>query len=757
MAVPFSPESARWLARLAAVLVCACLLAPADGLAATIDGVVLDPDGRPVPGATIVLLAEGTVDTRLTSDQSGAFRADGLAAGTYELRVLIDGFRAAPLRLTLRETDTLPVRLTLSLSAVTETLVVSASQVETLRSSAPASVTVLTGAELMASQAETVTDGLRSVAGLSVAQSGGRGSLTSLFPRGGESDYTLVVVDGVRQNSFGGGFDFSTLGLGNVERVEVVRGPQSALFGSDAIGGVVHVITRRDGPLRVDALGEGGSFATTHAAAGTSGSAGRWSWGAGGERLVSDGYTGESQASGEPVTNDDSSLGSASASAGYASPTVAASLRAQLVMTERGFPGPYGSDPNGTFPGVDRISRGTTDSWSVALSTTMTPWTRGALRADATIADFDSTFDSPYGRSLADSRRLTGRLQADFRVAQRVTASAGVDAMDERARNTYITGGAAQPVPVERRVVGSFGELRAEGGRLVASLGVRVDAITREALEASPSLISPRPALPADTIVSANPRAAIGWLLRPARDDGWTRLRASVGTGIRPPDALEIAFTDNPGLAPERSRSVDAGIEHAMAGGALVIDAAAFINDYDDLIIAVGRSFQDASRFRTDNIANARAAGLELTLSARSRRGVTVRAAYTYLDTEVLSVDGHPGEAPAPFSPGDPLIRRPRHGASVYAALTRPRWGAFATIRARGETLDVDPSYGAFGGTVIAPGFVVADVGGSLTLGWGVDVFGRVTNLFDRAYEEVVGYPALGRSVMAGLRVARSR
>ena len=131
-------------------------------------------------------------------------------------------------------------------------------------------------------------------------------------------------------------------------------------------------------------------------------------------------------------------------------------------------------------------------------------------------------------------------------------------------------------------------------------------------------------------------------MLRPAGSDGWTKVRASAGTGIKPPTAFDIAFTDNPGLKPERSRSFDAGIEHAFLRSRLVADATWFANRYDDLIIALGGSFSGVSRFRTDNIANARSRGLETGLSWQPAGEVNVRASWTWLDTEVLGVDNAP-------------------------------------------------------------------------------------------------------------------
>ena len=142
--------------------------------------------------------------------------------------------------------------LTLAVRAVSETLTVTASHVDAPLSAAPDSVTVITRDELMARQTTTLGDALRLVPGFAVARNGGPGTVTSAFPRGGESDYTLVLVDGVRANAFGGGLDLSQVPIADAERIEVVRGPQSALHGSDAIGGVVQIITAKGGPLAVE-------------------------------------------------------------------------------------------------------------------------------------------------------------------------------------------------------------------------------------------------------------------------------------------------------------------------------------------------------------------------------------------------------------------------------------------------------------------------------------------------------------------------
>ena len=143
--------------------------------------------------------------------------------------------------------DALNADIRLALAALTDAVVVSASYVELRQSEATTGVTALSRRDVEDRQFTMVADALRLAPGMSVAPSGGLGSVTSVFPRGGESDYTLVMVDGVKLNSFGGGFDFGHLTTFGFSQIEVVRGPQSAVFGSDAIGGVVQMRSRIGG------------------------------------------------------------------------------------------------------------------------------------------------------------------------------------------------------------------------------------------------------------------------------------------------------------------------------------------------------------------------------------------------------------------------------------------------------------------------------------------------------------------------------
>jgi len=732
---------------------------PAD--AAVLRGTVVDSQGSSVAAARIVIV--GPLGARhVYTDGDGRFESTDLPAGTYRVLAEATGFSADAQTVTLTAADERTVTIPLTVGRVSESVVVSAAQVEVAESDAPASVHVISADYLRTRQVDNIGDALRDVPGLSVARNGGRGALTSLFPRGGESDYTLVLVDGMRLNAFGGGLDLSQLALDNVERIEVVTGPQSALFGADAIGGVVQVVTAHDGPVRVEGLAEGGSESTSRALATTSGSAGVWNWSGGFQRSASDGFTGTA-ANGETVSNDDWWQRQVSGSFGWQpSPTGFLRINARRLESERGSPGPYGSNPIGVFPGVDRISRGSNDDRQVGI-VGQHAWGhvlagRIRQRHSFSASKLGSDFVSSFGTSEFTTKRADFRTQTDIVFSPSTTFTGGLEAQGEQARSTYITGSVAEEVPIKRSTIGFFGEVRQDAGSTVSiTAGLRIDRIRRSALENSPDPFSPRAAFPEDALWSTNPRVSVVWSAwRTADGRSLTRVHGSAGTGIRPPDAFEIAFTDNPNLKPERSRSVEASVSQELGRLPLEIGVTYFHNDYDDLIVAVGKSLEDASQYKTDNVSNARAQGIEMSGSWQTGWGLRVHASYTWLDTEILAVD-RTSLAPPPFEVGDPLIRRPTHQASTGVLYDRGRIAAFFDLGGRGETLDVEPNFGAFGGLFPSKGYVVADTGITVRLHRTVDVFARVTNLFDRSYEEVLGYPALGRSAIGGLRFALSR
>ena len=190
---------------------------PAVAQPGSVTGTVVDPDGRPTPEATVLISDQSAVRDTAVTDGQGRFQIGGLPAGRYELAVILPGFRAAPTSVELSSGASQTVTIALRVSAVTESVVVTAAGRALPRSRVTDSVTVVTESDIAARQFETVADALRfSVPGLGVTATGGRGGTTALFTRGGESDFTLVMIDGVRINGFGGSYDFAYLPVGDI-------------------------------------------------------------------------------------------------------------------------------------------------------------------------------------------------------------------------------------------------------------------------------------------------------------------------------------------------------------------------------------------------------------------------------------------------------------------------------------------------------------------------------------------------------------
>ena len=718
------------------------LIITATAYAQETKGRVLDPERRPVANADIIVTGPAA-PIHVKSAADGSFTVPALGSGRYYISAHAPGLVGDAVPIDSAQ----EIELVLRLSAINESLVVSAAQIDQPLSRTPDSVTVISGAEVEAKQQYTLGAALRSVPGLTLQQSGGPGTLTSLFTRGGESDYTLVLVDGVRVNAFGGGLDLSQVPLQDVERIEVLRGSQSALYGADAIGGVIQIITRGGGDPRAQAHVETGSRDMRRVALSTTGEARSVRWQLGGNHVADDGA----------VANDDAEHTQASGSIGWRHDRNGADVQGSLlyVDTERGSPGPYGSDPANRFTSIDTVSRGTTKRIGGGARWVQ-PWfgsaSRIRQRVEIDSADYDLTFASRFGTSQSETRRSHLRVQTDVAASAALGLSGGIEWLGEQGGSTFIIAGAAGAIPVKRGVLGVFGEGRwTAGDRATITAGVRGERISRDALPGDPLAFQPRPDFPEETITSVNPKIAASFAVHEH-----TRVRGSFGTGIRPPDAFEIAFTDNSGLKPERSRSGEIGVTQRLAGAAVQLDATAFFNHYTDLIISVGRSFSGISRYRTDNISNARARGAELGAAWRFMPAFDVRTAYTFLDSEILAVRGSTA-AQAPYTVGDALLRRPRHSGSIDAAWTHARGSVFAQMQVRGDTLDADPSFGPTGGLFTNTGHTVLNIGASWRPLKAIEVFARALNLFDREYEEVFGYPAPGRTAYVGARVAVGR
>jgi vitamin B12 transporter len=626
-----------------------------------------------------------------------------------------------------------------------EELVVTAHRVPIPRDALTGSVTVLDREEIRASGADHVQELLRTVPGASVARSGSWGDPTSLFLRGGESDFVKVLVDGIAVNRPGGAFDFSTLTLDNVQRIEIVRGPSSVVHGSDAVTGVVQIFTRTGtGPPTLSTGGDAGTYGTLDWDASVSGGGEEARYAFSLSRLVTDG----------PLAfNDDHRSTVASGRVDWSpGPRTDASVTVRWTDPETHFP----TDASGRV--VDRNA--VRDGESVLVGAEMGYRLADRLQARARLTldqEDERVTDRPDGPAdtlgaFASRRRVdVGRRGAELRLHYRpgpgtvVTAGAEVENEDLVSRSVFTSGfgSTVDSVDVARDATGYFAEVVARPGAWSLSAGARIDH--SEAFGTFTTV-----------------RAGAGYTLPTG-----TRLRASAGNSFKEPTFTETVgsalVVGNPGLEPERTRSWEVGVEQELWGDRASVAVTWFDQDFRDLVqftvapgdsLAAGRT--PAPNFF--NVAEAASRGLEVEAEARLPAGLSVRANYSRLDTEVVDAgfQGEPGEI---FETGERLLRRPAHTGNLVLAWRPPSGGSVrASLGWLGERDDIAFT-GLSGRRTVLDGYTRVDLAlrhpiPGLRAAGGVTVTPtlRIDNLLDADYQEVTGFDAPGRTVLAGFR-----
>ena len=561
--------------------------------------------------------------------------------------------------------------------------------------------TVIDRAAIERSRAATVADLLRSVPGVTVAQSGGPGGVTSLFLRGTNSNSTLVLVDGVKLNSpYFGGVDLSSLGTANVERIEVVRGPFSALYGSEAIGGVVQVITRRadtDGfagqahfGLGNGSAREGGVNAAFRN--GPIGVTAGFRRGTTGGDLPNEFFEGTDLSAGLDF---------------QIAPDAKAGITVKRESSRTGIP----------FSGATAtpLRATTADTTLVSVPVSVALGARTTLEAAGTFANDRPTFsdpDDPWGFTFSETkaRRAGGRVVLSHTSgANRI--SVGTDYERTSVDNEDSYGVQLDGLTTSTWSVFAEDRLSLADERLAITAGVRRDENS---------------AFGATT----NPRVALSWRVAPA-----VKLRAAAGSAFRAPSTGELyyPFSGNAALRPEESVSYEAGAEWAPGRG-LVFEASFFRTNVKDLIS------YDFATSTNENVGRARMTGAEATLRGTISTATWASASYTWLDTEDRDT-------------GLPLLRRPESRASVTFGGDLGR-GATAELTGLyvGERADVDVVTYA---RVTSPAYFRVDLAATgPRLFDHLAPFVRVTNLLDRDYAEVAGYPSPGIRFVAGVDVA---
>ena len=621
-------------------------------------------------------------------------------------------------------------------------VVVSATRVPIEWDRLPTPVSVLTGARIRRLGIRTVGDALRSVPGLHVFRSASAGSQTSVFVRGGESDYVKVLVDGVPVNGAGGAIDFADLSTDQVERIEVVRGPASVLYGSDAVSGVIQIFTRRGrGEPRLEATVSGGigerrlddgTHAVMEAEASLTGSTDALSYSIGG---------GRSWSGGTYPLNNENELNTVSGRLGWSDGgTAAVALATRFGDGEFRFP----TDLAGNL--ADENQRADRRSWTTSLLARrrLSPRVEAELQLgladreqisrdepdgpDDTRGFFASVYDSEVQRSSADLRVTTLLDGASVTIGGAFERATGDIAYSSDSE----FGESEASADFERSNAAGYLEvLAAPLAGVQATLGARMD--DNETFGSF------------DTY-----RVGVSWSASPG-----IRVRGALGRAFREPTFAEnfgsgFADNGNPDLVPERTRSWEVGLEGAL--GPVVLSGTWFDQRFRDLIQYTFVT-SDPADPNYMNVGRAKASGLEV--AAEGGWGpIALNASYMYLDTEVVD----PGLATdATFVQGEPLLRRPASSGSLSLGLGHDRGNVGAVVSLVGGREDVDFAAGFPAPRVTLGSYATVDVSADYRLPdlgrAGARFVLKLENLLDADYEGIVGFPAPGRVVRLGLAV----
>jgi len=737
-------------------------------------GIVVDARGAAVHSARVLLLYNRQAIREATTNERGEFGFDGLKTGDYALSVEADGLTqtggAQPVKIEAGREFRIAIPLTVA--AIEDSVIVSATRTESRTGETPANVFVVSASDLLRAQRINVFDALRLSPGVTVMQTARRGGLTSLFVRGGESDYTKVLIDGVPVNEAGGSFDFADLTADNAARVELVRGAQSAIYGSDAMTGVLQFFTHR-GSTRAPELeiaAEGGSFAFNRQFARLSGASGGFDYSLSFTHLRTDGRD----------RNDDYQNRIATANLGYAF-----NARTQIRLTARndnsglGAPGPTAR----LFPDPDeraerrRITTGvrlddqTTRNWHQSLTFAFSEsnylsfdpaaqdLTKPGTPLDPkTVFDFASLFNS-------HQRRRGLRYQSDLVLPSGHFISAGIDYEQERA----VFDNGFNRLSPERTNVGAFIQDQfAYTSRLLVTAGIRAEN-NRDDLPANlAKVLSDLGSAPYTGKVGfgteVTPKLAAILVIRQSglqSRRGPTRLRVNYGEGIKAPTLGEAFspspfFLGNPALKPERSRNFDLGLEQLFWKDRIRIEGIYFKNRFRDQIAFVGDpitydpiKLADGRLTHSINNGRATAEGFELAASWHPKRRLRFDGNYTLLDTNLDA------SADLFLKPevGLPLLRRPRHSGSISIVWLGDKFdanfdGVFVGKRRDIGSARLDPQ----GRPIYNDGYAKLDLAASYRFNSYVSIFARIENLLNQDYQEVLGYPAYRLNFSAGIR-----
>ena len=773
-----------------AVLLCSLAIAPtAAQEPAAVTGLVTDSSGGVLPGATVEARRGLRLVSTTATGNDGRYRLDLPEAAPHRLTASLDGFVTAAAEVAAAGPAT--ADFSLDIAPVRDTVVVTASRTAEGAAAVTESHSVFTAEDIQTLGSHSVADVLRYVPGLNVESTGREGSLTSVFARGGESDYNHVLIDGVRVNDNGGYFDFDRVSAGEIERVEVVRGAQSALYGSDAIGSVIQIFTKRGTPdsgPRMSGSFEGGSFGTTRGDLRVlGGAAGRVDYQLGVAHRATDGAFQDRLL--EPDRFDQQSIDG--------------NLGAIVGDNTRVRGGFRYSDRRGSSVGNIVYARGDTGS---RYDTDDLTWH----------LDFDQTLSPRFDHSATVSHFRSGRLSADtigdpqYRVFALLEGEPGalypagprlVRLLDEPAFDALMADPSGLGSGQFLARTGPYSgfdypfEFEAQFRRPAVRYQANATWLDDQVLSAGYDYYSETNTLdPLQTVenhsyflqqqfnvadawfvtggarvddnalygAAVNPKLSAGGYPLPYRAGALSSVKvsANVGRGIKNPQFSQLygsQWVDGDlSLLPEQALTVDAGAELTFDDQRWLASFTWFSNDYEDQI-----AYSPSLGFGGDgvpdyvNIDGSRADGVELEFSMqRPLGGLTASASYALVDTEVVTN----ASTSEQFQPGQPLLRRPRHSGNLRLGYTQGRGSLHLAMRVTGDRHDSAflglqrASDGRGVDITVNPGYTLVTAGGQFRVRPELTLFLRIDNLTDAVYESALGYPSLPRAFVAGGR-----
>ncbi|MCB9958112.1 MAG: TonB-dependent receptor [Rhodospirillaceae bacterium] len=601
---------------------------------------------------------------------------------------------------------------------VLDTITISANATPTPVNQVGSAVTIITAEELEERGTAILSDVLREVPGLAVSRTGPVGTQTQVRIRGAEANHTVVLIDGIPANdpAIGREVYFADLLAADIERIEVLRGPQSALYGSEAIGGVINIVTRRGhGPIRAYASVEGGSFATGQGVVGVQGGSANYGFAGTATYFYTDGI----DVSGDGGENDEyrnltlSGTGHVNLFDNFRVDLAARYTSAHADYDGFAFAAPDTVvDDETQAQDVDRLYgllQGTLllfdDQWeqigTLTVSDANTDYFGGGLSfSNATV------FNARYQSNVYFN--TTGTLQTDhiFTVAV------------ER-ESTHFSNQNGNNDTVDYAFVGQYQLSLLDQIFLTA-------AVRQDIFDGLEDFTTYR--------VTGAYRIA----------DWGTRIHGSVGTGVQRPSPTEQFgyfnnFVGNPDLVPEESFGWDIGVEQALFDDRLMADITYFRANLENEITSMANAQGIFSPFNQSG--ESRRQGVEVAISASPIDNLDLTATYTYLYAE--DPDGRLE------------VRRPNNTASFNAnyRFLEDRASISLGVVYNGNQLDID--YTNFlGHRITLDGYTLVNLSGRYEIMDGVEIFGRVENVFDEDYQEVDGYNSLGIGAYGGIRLS---